>query len=384
MTRISPALAFWLILIAGFAFVLFVLADILTPFLLALAIAYLLDPMVSRMQRSGVNRGVASFSIIIALSLMLFAAVAVILPALVNQISQLIQSLPAYWDTARAYIEANWYHWLEPLREHLRLPAPAPGDPRPQVIPERLTETAVPWLAGQLQSMLTGGLAWVQSLIILFVTPVIAFFLLKDWPDMIAVIDRALPRKDAPTIRRLAVEIDNTVSNYLRGQLTVLLILSAFFMISLQLVGLNYGLLIGLIAGMISFVPYLGTFTGFVLSGSVAFLQFYPDWASIMTVVSIFVVGQIVESNVLTPKIVGDRVRLHPVWLIFALFAFGYLFGFTGLIVAVPLAAVIGVLVRYAMGRYYESPVYAPENATRPEARKKPAAEPARQDVLHE
>lgn len=360
--RLAPHLTFWLTIAVLILAVLIIFSDILMPFALGLVLAYLFDPLADRGERLGVPRVVSAFLIVLTISVAILTALALILPAVLEQLAQLAQAMPTYIERLRDYLADRWETWLKPLEEQLIPPEGATAEEKKDALtPARIAENVVPWLVGQLQGLLQSGLALVNSLALLFVTPVIAFFLIKDWDVMIRNIDRALPRDDAPTIRQLADEIDWTISNYLRGQLTVLLILSAFYMFALQMAGLNYGLLIGLVAGMISFIPYLGSFTGFVLAGSVAVVQFWPDWFPIATVLAIFLVGQAIEGNVLTPKIVGDKVRLHPVWLIFALFAFGYLFGFTGLILAVPLAAIIGVLVRHVLRRYYLSPAYLPE-----------------------
>jgi len=227
----------------------------------------------------------------------------------------------------------------------------------------------------QLQSLLQGGLALFNSLALIVLTPVVTFFLLRDWNKMIVAAEALLPRKDAPAIADLAREINKTIAGYLRGTLIVLLIVSAFYMISLGLIGLHYGLLIGLGAGLVSFVPYLGSTSGFLVSGGVALAQFWPDYSKIALVCAIFVFGQLMEGNVLTPNIVGNQVRLHPVWMLFALVASGYLLGFTGLLISVPLAAAIGVIVRRAIWHYYHSPMYgqAGSAGSNPAANREPA-----------
>jgi predicted PurR-regulated permease PerM len=190
------------------------------------------------------------------------------------------------------------------------------------------------------------------------VAPVVAFYLIYDWHRMIATVDGWVPVRHRATVRQLAREVDAAISGFVRGQSAVCLILGSFYAVALTLAGLNFGMLIGLVSGLISFVPYVGSLTGLVLSLGVAVAQFWPEWTSIATVLAIFVVGQFIEGNVLAPKLVGESVGIHPVWLIFALLAFGYLFGFVGLLVAVPLAATIGVLARFALKQYLASPVY--------------------------
>jgi predicted PurR-regulated permease PerM len=193
------------------------------------------------------------------------------------------------------------------------------------------------------------------------VTPVVAFYLLYDWHRMIRSVDEWVPVHQREIVRRLARECDAAISGFVRGQSGVCLILGTFYAVTLTFAGLNFGLLIGLIAGLITFVPYVGSLTGLILALGVAVAQFWPHWTSILIVLGIFLVGQFAEGNILSPKLVGERVGLHPVWVIFALLAFGYLFGFVGLLVAVPLAATIGVLVRFALRRYRESMLFTGE-----------------------
>lgn len=201
-------------------------------------------------------------------------------------------------------------------------------------------------------------MALVNTVALLLVTPVVAFYLLLDWDRMLDHVDNWLPRDHADTIRGLAREIDGVLSGFVRGQVTVLMLLGLMYVIGLTLIGLNFGLLIGVTAGLISFIPYVGPLIGFLVGGTVAVVQFGSDWLPIIGVLGVFLVGQVIEGNVLSPLIVGDRVGLHPVWLMFSLFVFAYLFGFVGMLVAVPAAAAIGVLVRFALQQYLASPLY--------------------------
>lgn len=353
--RISPHAMFWIIVFVVLAASLIFFSEILLPFAAGAVIAYLFQPLVNRMTRAGIARSVAAFAIVAMVSLLLIAIFALIVPPVLNQLGQLVQKAPSYVEQMRGYLLQHYGQYIEPMRDQLgQQPA---GQPKPDVS-QQIAQNAAPWLASQLQGLVTSGLALFNSLALLFLTPVVAFFLLRDWNGMIEKIDKLLPRQDAPVIRQIAGEIDDTISAYLRGTLTVLLILSAFYMVALGLIGLNYGLLIGLGAGLISFIPYVGATAGFLVAGTVATAQFWPNYTSIGIVLGIFIIGQIIEGNVLTPKIVGDKVGVHPVWLIFALIASGYVLGFTGLLIAVPLAAAIGVLIRHAVQEYYDSDVY--------------------------
>ena len=221
-----------------------------------------------------------------------------------------------------------------------------------------LISQAAKWAAAFLNSLLTRGAALIGLISLLVVTPVVAFYMLLDWEKMIATIDGLVPLRHRETVRGLAREIDTAMAGFLRGQSLVCLFLGAWYGIGLSLIGLNFGLLIGITAGILSFIPYVGSITALVLSSAVAIVQDWPQWKLLGMSLGVFLIGQFLEGNILSPKLVGDSVGLHPVWLIFALLAFGSLFGFTGLITAVPFAAAAGVILRFAVKRYRESNLY--------------------------
>jgi len=355
--RLSPHATFWLIAGVVVVMTLLLFSEILLPFAAGMVIAYLFHPIVDGMRKIGIHRGAAAFAIIGVVSLVIVTILSLILPPVLDQLGQLIQALPRYADEARHYVVEHYGAYLQPFKDKLNSGQPQ-QQANQQEISQQLTQNVVPWLVSQGQRLLYSSLALFNSIALLFITPVVAFFLLRDWDQMMAAINKLLPREDAPAIREIASEIDWTISAYLRGTLIVLIIVSAFYMVSLGIVGLNYGLLIGLGAGLISFIPYLGSTSGFLISGGVALSQFWPDYTKIGLVLGVFVFGQLIEGNILTPNIVGNKVRLHPVWLLFALIASGYLLGFTGLLISVPLAAAIGVIIRHLLQRYYESPMY--------------------------
>jgi predicted PurR-regulated permease PerM len=209
-----------------------------------------------------------------------------------------------------------------------------------------------------LNTVLTSVNSLVGIVLLFVIVPVVAFYLLYDWDNMVAKVDDLLPRDHAPTIRHLAAEIDKTLASFIRGMGTVSLILGTYYAVALMLVGLQFGLVVGALAGLVTFIPYVGALVGGALAIGLALFQFWGDWLSIGLVAGIFVLGQVVEGNVLTPKLVGSSVGLHPVWLIFALSVFGSLFGFVGMLVAVPVAAVIGVVARFGIGSYKSSLLY--------------------------
>lgn len=356
--RLSPGAAFWAIFLALALLALLLFSAILLPFAAGFILAYLFHPIAAGLCRAGLSRGAAAFVIVSALIVALAAILALIAPPLFDELRGIVRDLPAQYERARNYVIHHYGHFLQHFTEPQK-PGAAPAP-----VEQQIGQQVTPWLIGQLQGLVKSSFDLFNSLALLFLTPVIAFFLLRDWNKMLASVREFLPPRHAPVIVELAEDIDSTISAYLRGTLIVLFIVSGFYMVSLGLIGLNYGLLIGLCAGLISFVPYLGSTGGFLVSGGVALYQYWPDYTMIALVCGVFIFGQLIEGNILTPNIVGKKVGLHPVWLLFALIASGYLLGFLGLLISVPLAAAIGVLVRYAVRRYYESPLHNEGNET--------------------
>ena len=221
-----------------------------------------------------------------------------------------------------------------------------------------LASKGATWLIAFLQSLWTGSQALIGILSLLVVTPVVAFYLLVDWDRMVATLDRWVPPRHRDVVRALARDIDTAIAGFIRGQSLVCLILGTFYAVGLWFVGLNFGVLIGMLSGLLTFIPYVGSLTGFILSVGVALVQFWPNWIPIVATIGVFLVGQFLEGNIISPKLVGESVGLHPVWLMFALLAFGTLFGFLGLLLAVPVAAAMGVVARFAVRRYLESRLY--------------------------
>jgi len=219
------------------------------------------------------------------------------------------------------------------------------------------------WLATFVRSLWSGGRALISLFSLIVVTPVVAYYLICDWPRFVTTVEQWIPLKHRESVHGLFAEIDAAIAGFVRGQSGVCLILGSYYALALSLVGLNFALLIGLLAGLISFIPFVGSLSGLLLGVGVAIAQFWPEWTPIVTILVIFMVGQFVEGYILAPKLVGENVGLHPVWLMFAMFAFGYLFGFVGLLVAVPVAAAMGVLLRFALRRYRASTIYTGEPA---------------------
>ncbi|MFU8825758.1 AI-2E family transporter [Yoonia sp.] len=345
---IKEQLKFWGIAMLVVLVLLWALGNVMLPFVLGAAIAYLLDPVADRLQRLGLSR-VLAVSIITLVALLIFVVlILLVVPSLINQTSALINTAPELFARLQSWLTARFPELIEPdsmIRQQLG----AIG----QTIQARGGELV--------NGLLNSARSLVSIIILLVIVPVVAFYLLLDWDNMIAKIDGLLPRDHIAVVRQLARDIDHTLASFLRGQGTVCLILGTFYAVSLMLAGLNFGLIVGFIAGVITFIPYVGALVGGVLAIGLALFQFWgidgetTNWLRIGIVGAIFATGQFLEGNVLTPKLVGSSVGLHPVWLIFALSVFGSLFGFVGMLVAVPLAAIIGVVARYGIARYKDS-----------------------------
>jgi predicted PurR-regulated permease PerM len=324
---------------------LWLLGDVLLPFVLGGALAYLLDPIADRLERMGLSRALAVAVIALVTTVGAIVAVLLIIPALVEQLADLVAAAPGYAASVQDWVIT-------------RFPALGDAESALRVQLEQAGE-ALAARGGQLiNGILTGAMSFISIILLIVIVPVVTVYMLLDWDRMIARIDDMLPRDHAPAVRALACEIDATLSSFIRGQGSVCLIQGAFYAVALMLAGLTYGLLVGVFAGLISFIPYIGALLGGALAIGLALFQFWGDWVSIGIVAGIFVAGQFIEGNFLTPKLVGGSVGLHPVWLIFALSVFGSLFGFVGMLVAVPLAAVLGVLTRFAVGRYKQGILY--------------------------
>lgn len=342
-------LFFWLAALVVFVLALWLLAGILLPFIAGLAIAYLLTPLTDRLERLGVNRLAAALLIITLVVLFFVLLILLVAPILGGQLSSFIENVPGYVRKLQSLITDPSRPWVQKLV--------GAGINTDKGFSDLVTQ-GMGWITTFLKSLWSGGAALVSLFSLIVVTPVVAFYLIYDWHRMVRTVDGWIPVRQRETIRELARQVDGAISGFVRGQTAVCLILGSFYAITLTLSGLNFGLLIGLISGLITFIPYVGSMTGLVLSVGVAVAQFWPEYTSILIVLGIFLIGQFIEGNVLSPKLVGESVGLHPVWIIFALLAFGYLFGFVGLLVAVPLAATIGVLCRFAMRRYLQSSLY--------------------------
>lgn len=344
-----------LVWLAGFALLglsIYVFSGILLPFVAGLVLAYFLDPLADRLEKLGISRLWATVLILGLFVAIFVVALLVLAPLLVSGIGDFLQIVPGYAQNLQRLLVERGRPLLERFSDGARIPDLS------GTIGDVLSKGAA-WTSDLVSSLWTGSQSFIGLMSLIVVTPVVAFYLLVDWDRMIAKVDLWAPPRHRATVRQLAQEINGAVSGFVRGQALVCLILGTWYAVGLWLTGLKFGFLIGAIAGFLTFIPYVGSMTGLVLAAGMALVQFWPDWLMICAVLAIFFTGQFVEGNILSPKLVGEAVGLHPVWLMFALFAFGSLFGFVGLLLAVPLAATIGVLARFALRRYMASALYA-------------------------
>lgn len=348
MTRRQQGIA-W-IAIGAFALLFLTLfQEILLPFVAGMAIAYLLDPLADRLEAVKFPRWLATTTVLLLFVGLAVAVVLLILPLIQSQIEGLVVLAPSItaalqnlFVTVTTYAEASF----------------APEDiDRVRAAVSSYVGSALSFVAGIVKRLLGSGLAFINFLGLVFVTPIVAFYLLRDWDRIVAYVDGLLPREHAGVIREQVREVDLTLAGFVRGQSSVCFVLGLAYGLALSAAGLQFGFTIGVISGLVSFIPYFGSIFGFVASVGLALLQF-DEFYRVAIVGLIFVIGQVVEGNFLTPKLVGDRVGLHPVWVIFALFAGGDLLGFVGMLIALPVAATLGVLIRFTIAQYRESRLY--------------------------
>jgi predicted PurR-regulated permease PerM len=325
-------------------------ASVLAPFVAAAVLAYALDPPTSQLARIGLRRGAAASVMVLALlaGVLLFALL--LYPLLLLQIKLLATRIPQYAFTLQGWASEQLTH----LQDNFGT----------DVVNDKLRDLVSGQAANLLSVLLstatgvvTSGFAIFNVLTLAIVTPILAFYFLRDWPKMIAIVGTWMPRRNAAVIAAQAREVDRILSAWVRGQAMCCLILAFFYAAGLTAAGLDLGLIVGLAAGGLSFIPYVGSLTGGITAIGLALAQF-PDWTHVLVVVGVLIAGQILEGYVIYPRFLGDRVELPAVWVIFALFAGGAAFGFVGVMLAVPVAATIGVLVRFWLRRYLASPLY--------------------------
>lgn len=336
---------YWGIATAAFLVILWYLGDVILPFILGGAVAYCLDPIADRLEKWGLSRIMATVTITLVAVLIFVVAILLIIPTLIQQTGQLINTAPDLFTNLQAWLTEKFPSLMD-----------ADSTIRQQLV--KIGETIQSKGGDLVNSVVSSAMSLVNVLVLIVVVPVVTFYLLLDWDNMVAKVDELLPRDHAPVVREIASQIDRTLASFIRGQGTVCLILGTYYAVSLMLVGLNFGLVVGFIAGLITFIPYVGALVGGVLAIGLALFQFWGEWGWIAAVAGIFALGQFLEGNILTPKLVGKSVGLHPVWLLFALAVFGSSFGFVGMLVAVPVAAMIGVVARFGIGEYQKGRLY--------------------------
>jgi predicted PurR-regulated permease PerM len=351
----------WAAVLAALLYALYLLGSAVTPFAAGLALGYLLDPVVLRLERLGLSRLAASLLILAIFVLVLALLLVTVAPILANQLIGFTQKLPGYVtklqslavDEGTALINKYGGTW----RDSFGLGASLSAEQLQKSVGDFVAEGAQ-WLLKAMRSLATGGAAVFDFFSFLIVTPVVAFYILVDWDKMVETIDSWLPLDYRDSLRKIASEINDALAGFIRGQSLVCLFLGVWYGLGLTLIGLDFGFLIGVVGGVLSVVPYVGSLTALVLALAVALVQGWPNLKMFFLALAVVGVGQFLEGNIISPKLVGESIGLHPVWLMFALFAFGGLFGFTGLLIAVPAAAALGVLARHLLGVYLASPLY--------------------------
>lgn len=340
----------WMVGIALFLWFLSLIQPILLPFVIGAGLAYFLDPVADRLEKFGVSRTIATAVIIIAFFALLVLLGVILVPVMMRQVSDLVTIMPDYITQLEAHYRPIIREWMGRFgQDTFEKGAEALGN---------ASSGLISFGGDVVNKVLRSGLTVINVLSLTFITPVVSFYLLRDWDRIVARLDDLLPRQEAPVIREQMRLIDVTLAGFVRGQINVCLLLGAFYAIGLTLVGLPFGIVIGLMTGFLTIIPYVGVLFGTTVGLTVAWFQL-GDMSHMTMVLLVFLLGQFIEGNFITPKLVGEKVGLHPVWIIFGLLAGGALFGFVGILLAVPATAVIGVLVRFAVGEYLKSPLYS-------------------------
>ncbi len=362
---IQNQLKFWAAFAILIIALLWLFKSILLPFIVGMVLAYLLDPFADRLEKIKFSRFWASLIIVIFVTILFFGAFLLLVPLVIQQIIGLAERLPSY--IAQLQILIN--QWLPDIYSLI-------GQERISQFESQLSSflgEGIGILGALLAQIMQSSMTIINLFGLLIITPIVTFYLLTDWDRIVEKGDKLLPRAHRDEILLLFKDIDKAMAGVIRGQSSVVFLLAIFYATALTLSGLNFGLAIGLISGLLSFIPYVGFLVGLALSVGVALVQFWPDWVMILLILAIFMFGQFLEGNILYPKLVGKNIGIHPVWLMFALFACGLIFGFVGLLLAVPLVAIIGVLVRFLLNKYQQSALYLGQNKGDPVERTKKA-----------
>ena len=342
---------FWIwvtALLISISFIFFA-SSILMPFVAGVAVAYFLDPLADKLETFGFSRTIATSLITVSFFAIAILILVMVFPLLQSQVLGFFGKMPA--------LVHNLKNWLAPFSEILSESVSSEKLDPFSGNSETYNGTLVTWFAGLLKGIVKGGLAVFNALSLLLVTPVVCFYFLRDWDKIVSKIHGWLPRGFASSIRLIALDIDSTIAGFVRGQGTVWLFLAIFYGVGLTIVGLDFGLMVGVVTGFISFIPYFGMLIGMVVALLISIAQF-GEIIEVVLVFAVFGIGQAIESMFLTPRLVGEKVGLHAIWVIFSLMVGGSMFGFTGILLAVPVAATIGVLVRFFLAQYLKSSLY--------------------------
>jgi predicted PurR-regulated permease PerM len=334
----------WLLLIAGFIGLFWMSRSVIGPFVAGFVVAYLLDPPAQILERRGWPRWLASALVLTLFIVALASVVLASAPIIQTEVQQLITTIPTLIQTSLPVVE--------------RLLHNSPFEASSREALSGLGTRVVGWLSESVGAIIAGSLAFVNVVTFIVVTPIVAFYLLRDWPVILERLNSFWPRRQLPVIKALMAQSDAALSGFVRGQSLVCLILAGFYAVGWGVVGLDYAIVLGLLAGVLGFVPFLGVLVAVGLSLLVALGQYGLDPLHLGLVLVVFVVGQVLESSVLTPNLIGNRIGLHPVWVLFAVFAGGQVAGLAGVFLAVPLAAVLGVIARWAAEHYRRSDFY--------------------------
>lgn len=347
---VQRQVSIWLIVLGAIIAFMWLFAEIMLPFIAGIVLAYFLDPVADALERLKLPRLAATLVIVLTSVLVLVLVLLLIVPLIGDQIGKFAERLPSNVSTLVTLFNDLAPVWMKDALSKTSATLPASGSD--------IAAKAAVWIASLLQSILSGGLALFNLMSLLIITPLVTFYMLNDWDRMVSRVDGWIPRDHVATVRGVARDINSAMAGFIRGQGTICMLLGIFYAAALIAAGLNFGLLIGLTAGLLSFIPFVGAAIGGVLAIATALVQFWPDWVQILIIAGIFAIGQFIEGNFLSPKLVGQSIGVHPVWLMFALLAFGYLFGFAGILLAVPLAAAIGVLSKFFLNKYLASKLY--------------------------
>lgn len=339
---------FWIVITCILFFAIYTLSPVLMPFVAGMILAYLLDPLVDRVEKIGIRRSFSTFFVLTIFFVCSVGSSLLLLPVILNQLSNLTSFLPTLISNLEPFIRQARSLVDNAIKADNNNQLPLP------------VADILNWAGGFLTEIISSSLAFANLLSLIIITPIVAFYLLRDWDLIINKVKSWMPIAQKVRIVEQVSKVDRSLSALVRGQGTVCLILALYYSVSLTAVGLQFGILIGIFSGIVSFIPFVGAILGAIFSIGFSIIQF-DTYTPIFFVAGIFLVGQVVEGNFLTPKLIGEAVGLHPVWVIFALLTGATLFGFLGVLLALPIAVVVAVLIRFSLSSYLESEIYSGE-----------------------